>query len=60
MWICLSVVAKVLVVELVTLVHVPGTNVLLLRLGHGGFLVHAATELISSVPLGPISKVKVN
>ena len=55
MWVRSAVVAEVVVVKFVTVVHILSTNVLLLCLGHRGFLVHAAAELISSVSLGSVA-----
>ena len=45
--------AQVLPVKVISITHVALLNLLLLHLGQGGFLVHAAAELVRSLTLRP-------
>ena len=53
-------VAKVVIVEGVSVIHVLGSDVFLLCLGHGCLLVHTSAELVSPVSLGSNSQKQVS
>ena len=49
-----SVLAEIAAVECVSVVHVGCTDLFLLLLCERSFFMHAATELVSPIALGPI------